>query len=302
MNILCIGSAVLDLNASPIPLQGDWQEKQRIERILLSPGGDAVNQASTLRKCGHTAYLLSAVGEDTNGTVLQAALEEQGIALQYLKRKSGAATGTSLVLVSPDGERHTFSSGGAYRLLTAADLPDPAGFDAVSIASLFQMPALEKDGLAAYLQAARSHGIPTFADLGSDKEHKGRPGISPLLPWIDYFLPSEEDARKMTGAASPEEAALCFRRAGARNVLIKCGAEGCCYLSAEDAGRVPALPLSPVDTTGAGDCMAAVFLSCILRGMKLQEACRTACETASRSTLYPGACGAPAELFRSLQG
>ena len=108
--------------------------------------------------------------------------------------------------------------------------------------------------------------------------------------------------RKMTGASSPEEAARCFRRAGVRNVLIKCGAKGCYYLSAENTGWVPALPLSPVDTTGAGDCMAAVFRSCILRGMKLSEACRTACETASRSTLYPGACGAPAELFRSLQG
>lgn len=44
-----------------------------------------------------------------------------------------------------------------------------------------------------------------------------------------------------------------------------------------------------VDTTGAGDCMTAVFISRILAGDRLDDACRYACAAASYSTIFTGA-------------
>ena len=57
-------------------------------------------------------------------------------------------------------------------------------------------------------------------------------------------------------------------------------------------GWIPALKLDPVDTTGAGDCFAAVFLAATIKGYPVREACQRACRAASLSTLSTGASGA----------
>ncbi len=184
-------------------------------------------------------------------------------------------------------------------MLTAKDLPTvealkQEGFEAVSLASLFSMPLLEADGLEAWLMQVHASGMWVFADLANDKLGLGLEGIRRFLPSIDYFLPSLYDAVEMTGKQTPKEAAEIYAACGCRNVLIKCGAEGC-YLHSADGTRtqVAALPVTPVDTTGAGDCMAALFLERILAGESTPEACTKACRGASVSTLYPGASAEP---------
>ena len=190
-----------------------------------------------------------------------------------------------------DGERNIFSNNGAHGQVFKEDclwIPEAAP-KAVSIASLFCIPFLEEDGLAELLQDCRRRGILTFADLGSDKKHQGLEGILPFLPHLDYFLPSEEDALSMTRTSTPEEAAEVYLNCGVSCAVIKCAARGAYYRTRERSGWVPALPVVPVDTTGAGDCMAAHFIHYILSGFDLGEACRLACAAASLSTQQDGA-------------
>lgn len=87
------------------------------------------------------------------------------------------------------------------------------------------------------------------------------------------------------------DAANQYLEAGAGCVVIKCGSQGCYLASAEGNSWIPAVPVEPVDTTGAGDCMVALFISRILSGDTPKEACRYACVGASLSTLFPGASG-----------
>lgn len=293
MSILCIGSAVIDIVCASVPDPAQWQEKQRIRQVRMLPGGDALNQSVTLSRLGQKVYLVSAAGPDDNGVLLRTMLEDRGVDTAFLAVLPETSTGTSVVLVGMDGEKHIFAAGGAYRQLTAADLPPLDGVQAVSVGSLLQMPALEQEGLAAYLHSAHGQGIPVFADLGSEKERPEADEIRALLPDIDYFLPSRKDALKITGTETPEAAAEALYALGSRHVVIKCGGDGSYYLSGTERGWVPALPVQPVDTTGAGDCMVAVFVSEILKGSGLQTACVNACRAASWSTLFMGAGGAP---------
>ena len=178
------------------------------------------------------------------------------------------------------------------------EIPEPGGeaaaagrpgIRALSVASLFCVPYLEEDGLEELLRECRKRGVLTFADLGSDKKHQGFEGIRRFLPHLDYFLPSEEDSLRMTGKDTPEEAAAFFLEHGCGCAVVKCAARGAYYCTERESGWVPALPVTPVDTTGAGDCMSAHFIHGILAGLPLREACRSACEAASRSTLKMGA-------------
>ena len=291
MDVLCVGAAVVDIMASPIPEYSRWKEKQRIGAIGLYVGGDAANQAVRLADAGEQAALCAAVGDDGNGQMLRGLLEARGVNTDFLRVKKEYATGTALVLVDEMGKRSIFSVKGAHSSLDRRDLPgllQPVP-RAVSLASLFLMPELEKSGMEQFLKGMKKEGVRIFADLGNDKLGLGLDGIRPFLPLIDYFLPSVYDALEMTGTRAPEDAARVYRKLGCRNVIIKCGAEGCICLTDSFCGHIPALPVKPVDTTGAGDTMVALFIHRILQGDGVEAAARYACLGASLSTLQAGA-------------
>lgn len=297
MDVVCLGSAVIDIVASPVAGPENWKEKQRIDSIGYHLGGDAANQCIRLADAGCSVSACISVGDDMNGQMLRGMLQRRGVDTSLLTVKPGCATGTAVVLVDGEGNRNTFAVKGAHSLFDKNDLPDLStfrGIKALSIASFFSLALLEQDGMEDFLRRFKNEtGGLVFADLGSDKLGLGLEGIRSFLPYVDYFLPSEYDALEMTGTSTPEEAAQIFRDCGCRCVVIKCGAEGCFYLADDLQSRIEALDVIPRDTTGAGDCMVALFISRILKGDKLEDALRYACTGASLSTLSLGAADVP---------
>lgn len=297
MRVLCVGSAVMDIIGYPIGQADMWKEKQRISSIQIMPGGDAVNQSVYLASLGTKPALAACVGQDMNGEILKSTLQGFGVDISLVKAKENCATGTAMVLVDTEGERRIFSVKGAHSTLSREDVPWKLSEEcrAISLASLFSMPEFEQDGLLEYLKEMRLGGKLIFADLAADKLGQGLEGIRRFLPYLDYFLPSVYDVLKMTGAKTAEEAARFFYDEGVKHVVIKCGDKGCYCYSDVCEGWIPAVPVKVVDTTGAGDCMTAVFISRILAGDRLDEACRYACAAASYSTTFTGACTAKLE-------
>ena len=300
MEVLVIGAAVLDITARPVEKDGNWAEKQRIDKIIFTVGGDAANQCIRLADIGVEAGILSAVGRDRNGEIIKNELSERGVDTLYLLEKPEYPTGTSLVLLDSKAERSVFSvKGGAYAALNKNDTENilNPGIKALSIASLFIEQELEKDGgMKKLLEEAKSMGILTFADLSHDKNHLGLNGIKEFLPYIDYFLPSIYDAEQMNGVQGAEKNAEIYKKLGCANVIIKCGSKGCYILSDEFIGWIDARKVKPIDTTGAGDCMVALFTGAILNGNTIKEACRFACDGASYSTLFLGASTHPVKV------
>ena len=291
--VLCIGTVVLDIMVRPVPDYADWKEKQRIEQILLQSGGDAANQSVHLAALGLNAMLNGCVGQDENGEAVRAALMSRGTDVTYLRRKEGLTTGTSLVAVGPDGERHIFTAAGAQGTLEKADLPEtlPADLAAISIGSLFSIPKAEQEGLPQLLQQAKAGNIPVFADLDSVRAEPDCRRVLDLLPLVDYFLPSSYDLPALTRKGTIQEAAEYLRSVGVRNLIVKCGEKGCEIYSGSFCGTVPSIRVNSVDQTGAGDCMVAAFISRILEGERIESAVRYGCAAGALCTLWTGAAG-----------
>ena len=292
--ILCIGLGVLDIIARPVGAPDSWKEKQRIESISLLPGGDGANQSIHLASLGYHAMFNGCIGDDTNGRTIREALTTRGVDTSLMRIKEGIRTGTALLLVSSEGDRHIFSLQGAHSTLDKNDLPKeiPDGCAAVTLGSLFGMPLAERDGLEAFLKKVRERDIPVFADLDSGRVTPNLDGVGPLLPMIDYFLPSYYDILPMTGESTVEAAAAKLLSCGVKNLIVKCGEKGAIIFGSNicaDGISVPAFRVRPLDTTGAGDCMSAAFISRIIEGDTLEDACRYACAAGSYSTLFPGA-------------
>jgi sugar/nucleoside kinase (ribokinase family) len=81
--------------------------------------------------------------------------------------------------------------------------------------------------------------------------------VGELLNRVDLFLPSRQDAEALFPDADPAEAVRRLRAMGPDVALIavKCGASGVVAhaAGAKEGIRLPAVPVSVVDATGAGD-------------------------------------------------
>ncbi len=82
-----------------------------------------------------------------------------------------------------------------------------------------------------------------------------------LLPLVDIFLPSSQEAALLYGRDDPMDAVQAFRKAGAGAVAIKLGREGSLVYGPglEEPVHVPCVPVDTVDPTGAGDAYCGAF-------------------------------------------
>jgi sugar/nucleoside kinase (ribokinase family) len=141
-----------------------------------------------------------------------------------------------------------------------------------------------------------------------DCQHTGQtlagPLLRRLLSQLDLFMPNAAEARILTQAESVEQA-LEILAEYTPYVIIKDGANGAYARYQGRTYHAPAIPVTPLDTTGAGDVFNAGFLAAYLQGHNPQECLRWGNFGGGRSTEGPGGIStAPtlAELEKWLAG
>ncbi len=229
--------------------------------IALRSGGAGANVAAHLAALGTPVLLAGCVGDDAAGAALSAELAAAGVALA-LRTVPGAATGTVVSLVEPDGERSMLADRAANLALLAGDVPvaGPGGHLHLSGYTLLD-PQPRAAGLAA-LRAATAAGRTVSLDPASTGPLAGY-GVE---RWLDdtaavtLLLPNRDEARLLTGCADVEQAgrALAERHPV---VVVSLGADGALWVTRDALVHRPALPVRVVDTTGAGDAFAAGVLA-----------------------------------------
>ena len=98
-------------------------------------------------------------------------------------------------------------------------------------------------------------------------------GLNALAELADWVLPGIGEGEILTGYSKPEDIARFYLERGARGVIIKLGARGAYFRTADESGVVEAQPVAKViDTVGAGDGFAVGVISALLEGRPLPEA------------------------------
>jgi sugar/nucleoside kinase (ribokinase family) len=112
-----------------------------------------------------------------------------------------------------------------------------------------------------------------------------------FLPYVDYFIPSHEEAMLITGRRKPEVIAQYLLAAGAPHVVgVKLGSRGCFIATHERSEYVQAKRVRQVvDATGAGDAFAAGFIAATIRGLDAFSAARVANAVAAGCVTAVGA-------------
>jgi len=291
-DVACLGIMVADIVARPVTELPARGQLALVERMELHTGGCAVNTAIALAKLGRRVAVLGKVGQDGFGDFVCHVLADYGIDTSGVARDPVTNTSATMVMVDPEGERTFLHYLGANAILRADDVD----FEVVRranilhVAGSFLMPTFDGQQTAEVLKRAHELGVRTSLDTAWDSTGQWFSTIEPVLPHIDVFLPSFEEAVQIAGRDEPEEVADFFLGYGMEIVALKMGAQGCFVKSAEKALRLPAYRVQVVDATGAGDCFAAGFLAGLSMGWDLERTAKlangagAACVTAMGAT------------------
>lgn len=285
-DVSIIGAAILDVLAGPVDAGVFDKGTFPVNSTNLSFGGDALNEAAVLSQLGLKVELISKVGNDEAGKRVLDFLREKQIDTTKVKVEDGLDTGINIVLVTPEGERVFLTNpNGSLRKLGEADVLEQLDgvADIVCMASMFVSPLLDIPTMERIFQTVKSKpGRILVADMTTAKNGEMVGDIAGLLPYIDYLIPNETEAERLTGESDVYRNAELFLEHGASCVVIKRGGKGCLIKTRESQIEVPAYTHAKLlDTTGAGDSFAAGFIWGLKNGLPLEECGRFGCAVAS---------------------
>ena len=213
------------------------------------------------------------MSRDFLGDHALAQLAVAGVDTTSVTRHPTAGSGVSLVAVAPDGERSITYTNGANECFELEEISARCSAETrvLCVGSVFVLPQLTGEALRPPLSAGAVCRRDHRADVCWDAEGRGLPFLSPCLPHTDFFAPSREEGRQLTGCDQPAAIAAALLAAGAGAVGVKLGAEGCYLATADERWSVPTPPLDGVDTTGAGDTWLAGCVAGILSALPLER-------------------------------
>ena len=260
-----LGAHVLDVHAKYVEAIPEGQGGALIEEIRVSPAGAAGGTAITLAKLGARTVTVGAIGADDLGDLLVTMLGRLGVETDRLARKDGVQTSSSVLPIRPNGDRPALHVIGANASFTRDDVP----WDVIEQADTLHLggPEFMHELAPEILGFCREHGVRTSADVLADGWPELLDMIAPALGEVDWFLPNEDQAMKLTGGDDAEAAGRALVERGVGGCAITCGARGSMVVTGGGAERVPAFQIEVVDTTGCGDAFSAGFM----RGLSLKR-------------------------------
>jgi ribokinase len=279
MSVLVFGSANADLvfAVPELPAPGVTVLGEGVRSF---PGGKGANQAVAAAKDGAVTLFAGCVGRDAFADVATSALRDAGVDLARLA-VGEAPTGCASICVDPAGRNQIAVAPGANMLARAAQVEDAALTPSTVVLLQMEVPA---DEVAALIHRAKARGARVVLNLAP-------PGELPVaaLRALDLLVLNEHEAAVLAARLGCADTAAALREVLAVDVAVTLGAAGA--EAATAAGRivVPAVPVTPVDTTGAGDCWCGVLCAALDRGQGLEAAMRRAAAAAAIACTRPGA-------------
>ncbi|HEX6712396.1 MAG TPA: carbohydrate kinase family protein [Thermoleophilaceae bacterium] len=276
---ITLGAHVFDVHAKYVEEIPEGQGGALIEEIRVSPAGAAGGTAITMAKLGARTVTVGALGSDDIGDLLVTMLGKLGVETDRLARKDGVQTSATVLPIRPNGDRPALHVIGANASVTRDDVP----WDLIEQADTLHLggPEFMHELAPEILSFCREHGVRTSADVLADGWPELLDMIAPALAHVDWFLPNEDQAMKLTGGDDVEAAGRALIERGIGGCAITCGARGSVLVTDQIAERVPAFQTDVVDTTGCGDAFSAGFMRGLSLGRSPADAARLGSACAS---------------------
>jgi ribokinase len=293
--IVIFGSINMDLIArvQRIARPGETVLSRRADSFFGGKGANQAVAAARVSRDGAVRVAMAgAIGNDPFGMACLKNLEENGVGVTAI-RVTDEPTGCAFIAVDETGENAITVASGANMALRSADLPDSLLSKASVLVLQMEVPIADNLEVAARARRAGVKVVWNFAPVPAIKE---RSAMAELLAVTDVLVVNEHEAlaiAHIVGEPSGDrylEAGSAISRLFGPACIVTAGSRGA-YAIAPDGTQSHAMarPITPVDTTGAGDTFVGVLANGLAEGLEIGRAMELACAAASLSCLTAGA-------------
>lgn len=298
-DVSVVGLYILDVLGRPVTAIPEGGNVDFIEEIRLTVAGTAGGTVVDLAKLGLNCQAVGAVGSDEKADFVINRMKQFDIDCRHMARLEGVETSATILNVRPNGERPALHCRGAsdHFEVTDAMLPEVLDCRFFHLGGTGLLAKLDGAPSAKLLKAAQEAGCVTTWDLvgaGPDTW----PFVEPLLPYIDYFIPSIEEAEILSGIKGVEENIRFFQSRGVKCPVLTLGADGSMVAMGDERIHVGVYDIDVVDTTGCGDAFTAGFIAGLADNRSLEECAHLGTASAS---LVAGGLGSDAGIVDRAQ-
>ena len=278
----CLGRPV-----NSIPPGGDTYF---IDEMALAVSGAAGSAAIVAAKHGLSVQAVGGVGVDDMGDWVIQRLNHFGVDIKNMERMADFPTSSSIVTTRPDGARPALHRKGATGGFYVNDEQIDTVLDTkiLHIGGVGLMYAMDKGRTKEIMKEAKARGCITTLDVFAASQEDFAL-IEPLLPFTDYFMPSEEEAMALSGLTDFEKVASLLLEKGAKAVVLTLGEDGAMYRDRNGLSfESPAYDIDVVCTCGCGDCFNAGFATGLHLGLAPQNCVQMAQASSAQNALGLG--------------
>jgi 2-dehydro-3-deoxygluconokinase len=238
--------------------------------------GAEFNACAAAASLGARAALCTRLGDDPPAAQVRRYAQERGVELRA-DADGSAPTGIFLKDALPDGERrvHYYRAGSAASRMDESDAARGMR-DAPRVILLSGLTAALGDGPASLMIRAAEDARTAGAVVALDVNLRPRLGrlresidtVERLLEITGLLVVGTVDAAAVFGTTDPDAIGRAAREAGAREVVVTAGAEGCWWQDSDGTMRgLPSLATEVVDPVGAGDAFTGAYIAARLSGL-----------------------------------
>jgi ribokinase len=228
--------------------------------IDIRAGGQGNNVAAWISACGAQSHLIGKVGNDAFGAYLIKEAGRHGVRCSVALDAS-KKTGMILIVVDATGERSMIVDRGANLQLSEKDVQGIEESQLLYISGYSLYAEGPRRAAEHAKHQAQKLGIPVAVDPSS-LYHLRTEKLTLLsfLEGITFLFPNYEEGKFLTGEEEPTRIVECLQQ-WVPHPVLKLGDKGCMLSVDGTIVHVPASPITPVDSTGAGDAFAGAFLA-----------------------------------------
>ena len=250
-----------------------------VEELTLAVSGAAGSAVIVAAKHGLKSRAVGGIGHDDMGDWVLMKLQSFGIDTSLMMRCEGFTTSSSLVTTRPDGARPALHKRGATDgfFIEDSQIDDLLDTRILHVGGVGLMNRMDDSGRTEeILREAKKRGVITTLDVFASTP-ADLPKVARLLPYTDYFLPSEEEARALSGLTGNRELAQFLLDRGAACVILTLGADGAFYRHRDGTEfHTPAFQVEVKCTCGCGDCFNGGFATGLIKGLSPRDAVQLA--------------------------
>ena len=286
--IVALGEAMIEFNQARADAPAHY---------LRGFGGDSSNMAIAAARLGARVGYVTRVGADAFGRMLLELWQAEGVDTRGVAADPEAPTGVYFVTHGPQGHEFSYLRAGSA---AARMRPETLPLDVIGRARVLHVSGISQAisasacdaAFAAIECAAASGGLVSYDPnlrLKLWPLARARAVVMATIAQCDWFLPSLDEAKTLSGQDHAEGIVDWCHALGAPVVALKCGADGVVVSDGHRIERIGGHAVDCVDATGAGDCFDGAFAARAAAGDDPFAAARYANAAAALATTGFGA-------------